>query len=122
MAIRIKAQDEYGNVLPFYHESLILEAKGPIELIGGNVISLKGVWVEHTLKLSERKAWHYLLSKMPTVNKFSYNSWLAKKNQKKFGDDSQVSYKVTLKENEHIGDTLGVVDVLLPAEGGSELL
>lgn len=41
-AIRIKAQDEYGNVLPFYHEPLILEAKGPIELIGGNVISLKG--------------------------------------------------------------------------------
>ena len=43
-----------------------------------------------------------------------------KKNQKKFGDDSQVSYKVTLKENKHIGDTLGVVDVLLPTEGGSE--
>lgn len=43
-----------------------------------------------------------------------------KKNIKKFGDDSQVSYKVELKENEHIGDTLGVVDVLLPTEGGSE--
>lgn len=43
-----------------------------------------------------------------------------KKNQKKFGDDSQVSYKIELKENEHIGDALGVVDVLLPKEGGSE--
>jgi len=42
------------------------------------------------------------------------------KNRKKFGDDSQVSYKVELKENAHIGDTLGVVDVLLPTEGGSE--
>lgn len=42
------------------------------------------------------------------------------KNMKKFGDDSQVSYKVELKDNEHIGDSLGVVDVLLPKEGGSE--
>ncbi len=43
-----------------------------------------------------------------------------KKNQKKFGDDSQASYKVVLKNNPHIGDSLGVVDVLLPTEGGSE--
>ena len=43
-----------------------------------------------------------------------------KKNQKKFGDDSQVSYKVELKENAYIGEALGVVDVLLPTEGGSE--
>ena len=43
-----------------------------------------------------------------------------KKNIRKFGDDSQVSYKVELKKNAHIGDSLGVVDVLLPIEGGSE--
>lgn len=43
-----------------------------------------------------------------------------KRNQKKFGDDSLVSYKVELKENAHIGNSLGVVDVLLPKEGGSE--
>lgn len=37
-----------------------------------------------------------------------------KKFQKKFGDDSKVDYPVVLKENAHIGDSLGVVDVLLP--------
>lgn len=39
-----------------------------------------------------------------------------KKFQKKFGDDSKVDYPVVLKENAHIGDTLGVVDVLLPEQ------
>ena len=42
-----------------------------------------------------------------------------KKFARKFGDDSNVDYKITLKKNEHIGDELGVVDVLIP-EGESE--
>lgn len=33
---------------------------------------------------------------------------------KKFGDDSNADYQVELKKNEHIGDELGVVDVLIP--------
>lgn len=41
-AVRIQVTDDHGNVLPFYHEPLVLETEGPIELIGGNVISLKG--------------------------------------------------------------------------------
>ncbi len=41
-SVRIKAKDEYGNVLPFYQEPLMLKTEGPIELIGGNIISLKG--------------------------------------------------------------------------------
>lgn len=39
-----------------------------------------------------------------------------KKFQKKFGDDSKTDYPVVLKENAHIGDALGVVDVLLPEQ------
>lgn len=41
-AIRIRAQDEHGNVLPFYQEPIVLETDGPIEIIGDNIISLKG--------------------------------------------------------------------------------
>lgn len=37
---------------------------------------------------------------------------------KKFGDDAGVSYPVFLQKNNHIGDLLGVVDVLLP--GGEQ--
>lgn len=44
-----------------------------------------------------------------------------RKNQKKFGDDSQISYKVSLKKNVHIGDMLGVFDVNLPLEKETEL-
>ena len=43
-----------------------------------------------------------------------------KKYQKKYGDDSQVDYKVCLKKNAYIGDSLGVRDVLLSAEQGEE--
>ena len=41
------------------------------------------------------------------------------KYMKKFGDDSKADYKVVLKKNEHIGDELNVVDILLP-EGAKE--
>lgn len=44
-----------------------------------------------------------------------------RKNQKKFGDDSQISYTVSLKKNAHIGDMLGVFDVNLPLEKETEL-
>ena len=44
-----------------------------------------------------------------------------KKFQKKFGDDSKVDYPVVLKENAHIGDSLGVVDVLLEQKEASKL-
>jgi hypothetical protein len=43
-----------------------------------------------------------------------------KKYQKKFGDDSRANYQVTLRKNEHIGDSLGVVDVLLDAGNSTE--
>lgn len=39
-----------------------------------------------------------------------------KKNVKKFGDDSAVDYKVCLKKNQYIGDSLGVYNVLLSDE------
>lgn len=40
-----------------------------------------------------------------------------RKNEKKFGDDSNVNYPVQIRKNEHIGDCLGVMDVKL-LEGG----
>lgn len=40
--IRIRAQDEMGNLLPVYNDPVILEADGVLELIGPNVISLNG--------------------------------------------------------------------------------
>lgn len=41
-AIRIKAVDEYGNILPYFNDSLTLEVEGPVELIGPKVVSLHG--------------------------------------------------------------------------------
>ena len=41
-AVRIRAIDENGNLLPFYQEPIKVEAEGPIQIIGGDVISLKG--------------------------------------------------------------------------------
>ena len=41
-AIRIVAQDENGNNLPFFNEPVFAECEGPIEIIGKNVMSLKG--------------------------------------------------------------------------------
>ncbi len=34
--------DEYGNVLPYFQEPVTLKTTGPIELIGPDVISLRG--------------------------------------------------------------------------------
>ena len=36
-----------------------------------------------------------------------------KKFIKKFGDDSNVDYPIYIQKNEHIGDSLGVYDILL---------
>lgn len=41
-AVRIRALDENGNLLSYFQEPVVLRTEGPIELIGGEVISLKG--------------------------------------------------------------------------------
>ena len=41
-AVRIRAVDEYGNLAPYWQEPVIFKCSGPIELIGPEVISLKG--------------------------------------------------------------------------------
>ena len=41
-AIRIRAVDNNGNVLPYYNEPLVLEASEGVKLIGPSIISLKG--------------------------------------------------------------------------------
>ena len=41
-AIRIRSVDENGNLLPYFQEPICIEAEGPVEIIGGNIISLKG--------------------------------------------------------------------------------
>lgn len=40
--VRIRAVDEDGNYLPYYQDPISLEAWGAVELIGPNIISLKG--------------------------------------------------------------------------------
>lgn len=42
------------------------------------------------------------------------------KNRKKYGDDSQVDYPITIVDNEYIGDALGVKNVLLTEKTGGE--
>ena len=41
-AIRIKAVDEFGNVLPYFNDVIRLEAKGKAELIGPSAVALQG--------------------------------------------------------------------------------
>ncbi len=41
-AVRIQAKDDNDNLLPFYQEPVMFETEGPIEVIGTDVISLKG--------------------------------------------------------------------------------
>ena len=41
-AVRLKAVDEHGNLLYFCGEPLKISAEGPIEIIGGDMVSLKG--------------------------------------------------------------------------------
>ncbi len=38
------------------------------------------------------------------------------KNKRKFGDDSQVEYQLSIKKNPYIGDSLGVMDVTIQSE------
>ncbi len=40
-----------------------------------------------------------------------------RKYAKKFGDDTGVAYPAVTRKNSHIGETLGVVDILLPQDG-----
>ena len=41
-AIRIRAVDENENVIPYFQEPIKVEVEGPLTVIGGDVISLKG--------------------------------------------------------------------------------
>ena len=41
-AVRIRAVDENGNLLPYSNEAIKLTVEGPIELIGPDIISLRG--------------------------------------------------------------------------------
>jgi len=41
-AVRLRAVDEHGNLLYFCGEPLKISAEGPIEIIGGDMVSLKG--------------------------------------------------------------------------------
>ena len=41
-AIRIRAVDENGNLLPYCNEPLKITAEGPLQIIGPDVVSLKG--------------------------------------------------------------------------------
>lgn len=41
-AIRIRARDDCGNFLPYYQEPVVLRTNGDIEIIGPQIISLKG--------------------------------------------------------------------------------
>ena len=41
-SIRIRAIDENQNLLPFYQEPIKVEVEGPIAVIGGDILSLKG--------------------------------------------------------------------------------
>lgn len=41
-AVRIRAVDENGNLLPYFQDPIRIEAEGPIQLIGPDLISLKG--------------------------------------------------------------------------------
>ena len=41
-AIRMRAIDDIGNLAPYYQEALKVEVEGPLQLIGPDVISLKG--------------------------------------------------------------------------------
>ena len=40
--IRIKAEDQNGNVLPYFQEAVIASCEGPVEIIGPSVIPLRG--------------------------------------------------------------------------------
>ena len=40
--VRVRALDENGNILPYCNEALKLEVEGPIEIIGTDMISLRG--------------------------------------------------------------------------------
>ncbi len=42
MSLRVKVLDEFGNLLPFYNEPLMVSVDGPAELIGPKVSSIRG--------------------------------------------------------------------------------
>ncbi len=42
VAVRIRAVDQNGNLVPYFNEPLLLRTEGPVKLIGPSAISLKG--------------------------------------------------------------------------------
>lgn len=42
VAVRFRAVDEWGNLLHYYQEPIVLKAEGAVEILGPKVISLKG--------------------------------------------------------------------------------
>ena len=41
-SVRIRAVDQYGNLVPFFQEAVVAITEGPIELIGPEIIPLRG--------------------------------------------------------------------------------
>ena len=52
--VRIQAQDEHGNILPFYNEPLTFETEGPIEIIGPKTVAL------HILRIHRELLWRII--------------------------------------------------------------
>ena len=52
LEVRIRAEDQNGNLLPYASDALRLELEGPLELIGPDCIPLRGgaagVWLRTT--------------------------------------------------------------------------
>ncbi len=41
-SIRIKVTDEFGNVMPFYNRQALIEAEGPVEVLGPSMTDING--------------------------------------------------------------------------------
>ena len=41
-AVRIRALDQNGNLLPYFNEPVLLKTEGPVRIIGPSAVSLKG--------------------------------------------------------------------------------
>ena len=54
-AVRIRAIDENGNLLPYSNEAIKLTAEGPIEFIGPDILSLRGGMAGFYVKTSGEK-------------------------------------------------------------------
>ena len=57
--VRIRAVDEHGNLVPFFQEAVVAVTEGPIELIGPEIIPLRGgmcgLYIKSTGKAGKAK-------------------------------------------------------------------